>query len=65
MANNSGAAYPHEQMSDYQTARLLCVQPIVKDTAEGLLREYVEHFAKCDGVKVGLKERARKLLEEK
>lgn len=48
---------------DTHTARLLCVQPIVKDTAESLLREFVD----SDGVTM-LKqfiERAKKVLEGK
>lgn len=45
--------------------RVLLIEPIEKpDTAEGLLKEYMEWFEKADGVKAGLQSRARKFLEK-
>lgn len=51
---------------DTHTARLVLVTPIVRDTAESLLRELMDIFNKAghDGYAVELLERARKLLTE-
>lgn len=46
------------------TARLVCVKPIVRDTAESLLREIVRMIDACEADQQLLK-RARRLLGEK
>jgi hypothetical protein len=54
----------HCEIARY-AARLVCVQPIVKDTAESLLREFVDAFMSMPNFKPGpLMDRARKLLGE-
>lgn len=58
---------------DSHAARLLCVQPIVRDTAESLLREFCELIEYVNGrpphnlgpTNQRLYDRARKLLEGK
>jgi hypothetical protein len=54
-----------EGVYDTHTARLLCVQPVVRDTAESLLREWQEWFATTDGkCRPDLRERTKRLLEK-
>lgn len=60
--NNPFSNY-HSMGIDTHTARLVCIEPIVRDTAEGLLREFVEQ-REIRGPD-SLVERARKLLEGK
>ncbi len=62
--------FGHDSSGYTHTARLLCVQPIVKDTAESLLRELATYEAKltekgffCSDTISDLANRARKLLE--
>jgi len=51
---------------DTHTARLLCIQPIVKDTAESLLREILERDQRQRFIyDADWEIRARKLLEGK
>lgn len=47
------------------TARLVCIEPIQRDTAEGLLKELLEHFERPQAKPRELIERARRLLGEK
>jgi len=56
----SGTATP-----DTHTARLVCIQPIVRDTAEGLLRELCSH-SQHDSTRVPAEfiDRCRRLLGE-
>jgi uncharacterized protein (DUF488 family) len=49
---------------DIHTARLVCIQPIVRDTAESLLRELAHSAADLPAL-YKLAARARKLLQTK
>ncbi len=56
--NTEGSSYPNSH-----TARLVCIEPIVRDTAESLLKELVD----CTDNKkayCGLVDRARQLLNK-
>lgn len=63
--------FDERKNEDFQThtARLVCIQPVQRDTAESLLRELIE-LQECDHLSlpsdyISLKNRAKALLEGK